>query len=114
MMTIYAVRVGDDPSFIAHVFRDTESNSDRVWVCVRGGDTPVPASWVGFWSSKDERISNASVDSFSRELASKVREGGGVGPFGYFLREHYFFEGWDSWGNGTPMPLSSLTLSGIV
>jgi hypothetical protein len=111
---VSAVRVGDDPRFVAHVFRENGSPAGRVWVCVRGDIPPIPNGWVGCWSSKDERIPNALVDAFVRELAVKISQGSGIGPFGPFLGDHYFFGGWDTWGLGTPMPLGNLTPKAVI
>ncbi len=107
-VTIYAVRVGDEPAFVAHVFRGDHEKPRRVWVCLRGSVPPIPDGWVGCWSSKDEDLPSGMVQDFVRRLSEKVREGGAVGPFGSFLRDHYFFDGWESWGAGVPAVLAHL------
>ncbi|MEV6348588.1 hypothetical protein [Actinoplanes sp. NPDC051851] len=44
----------------------------------------------------------------------KVVQVGRLGPYGQFLDDHLFFDGWDSWGSGVPSPLVALAPASVI
>ena len=107
MMTSKTMLMGGEQRFVAVVFRGDAAASDRLWVCVRGEESRSNASWSGCWSCST-KLSADDIRRFLQQLNEKVTEGGRIGPFGPYLEEHYFFDGWDSWGGGIPSPLSDV------
>lgn len=104
MMPLGRVLVGRDHRFFIVAFRGDASIADRLWVCVRGEEAPANGSWSGCWS-RGTRIVEPDFRRFLEQLEERVASGGRLGPFGPYLDDHYFFDGWEFWGNGVPAPL---------
>ncbi len=49
-----------------------------------------------------------SLGRLLKELNAEVARVGRPGPFGAYLEDHLFFDGWDAWGSKIPAPISSL------
>ncbi|WP_018220700.1 hypothetical protein [Salinispora pacifica] len=105
-MTSMKIVMGGEGRFVAVVLRGDAAAPERLWVCVRGGHAPAHSSWSGCWSGT-KAITGPDLQQFLERLDEKVTQGGRSGPFGPYLDEHYFFDGWDSWGSGIPSPLAS-------
>ena len=99
--------MGRGQLFFAVAFRGDPTSPGRLWVCARGKGAPVGAGWSGCWS-RDSAVLGADLQQFLRTLEESVTRGGRSGPFGPYLEDHYFFEGWDSWGSGVPAPLADI------
>lgn len=52
------------------------------------------------------------IELFLRALGY-VREHGRVGRMGPFLDGHPFFDGWETWGPGMPVPLAAMTPASV-
>lgn len=92
----------------AYVFRGDSASAERLWVCLRSGEASDRQAWICCWSS-DTRHSNGEVAAFLARLADDVRRSIRQGPFGAYLDGHHFYDGWDTWGGGTPAPLVNQT-----
>jgi hypothetical protein len=103
-MNLFKVLMGDEQRFYAVVFRDDSMVPGRLWVCLRGELAPADGSWSGCWS-RDIRVPDSSLFHLLEMLQEKVARGGRSGPFGPYLDDTYFFDGWNSWGSGVPAPL---------
>ena len=113
MMTPKTIRMGGEQRFVAVVFRGDVAVPNRLWVCVRGKESQPNAGWSGCWSCSTEPTT-VDIRQFLQQLNEKVTEGGRIGPFGPYLNDHYFFDGWDSWGSGIPSPLADIQPAEIL
>jgi hypothetical protein len=113
MMTPKTMLMGGEQRFVTVVFRGDAAAPDRLWVCVRGEESRSNASWAGCWSCST-KLAAADIRQFLQLLNEKVTIGGQTGPFGPYLDDHYYFDGWDSWGSGIPSPLSDIQPAVIV
>ena len=48
------------------------------------------------------------IGQLLKELNAEVTRVGRTGPFGAYLEDHLFFEGWDAGGGGIPAAISNL------
>ncbi|MFF0466161.1 hypothetical protein ACFYPX_01770 [Micromonospora zamorensis] len=105
--------MGGEQRFVAVVFRGDSAASERLWACVRGDNAPAHGGWSGCWSGA-KPVTRPGLQQFLEGLGERLTRGGRLGPFGPYLDEHYFFDGWDSWGSGIPSPLASLVPDEVV
>lgn len=105
--------MGGEQRFVAVVFHGDAAAPDRLWVCVRGDQVPTGDAWSGCWSSAVPG-SASLLQRLLENLNNKVVQGGHSGPFGPYLDEHYFFDGWDSWGSGIPSPIADLVPADVI
>lgn len=103
-----SVLLGGTERLIADIFHDTPQGSGTVWVCVRTGKRARGKGWQGCWSSEHEPPGEGAVAEFlsalTKNLANRVSAEPGVSA----LTDHYFHEGWQTWGPGIPAPLIGL------
>lgn len=104
-MTPLTVLVGGKTRFIAVIFDEDSTTDQRLWVCLRGEGSPSQAAWAGCWS-KSGPVAGSELGRLLVMLDEKITTGGKVGPYGPYLDDHYFFDGWDYWGGGVPAPIA--------
>ncbi|WP_406043133.1 hypothetical protein OG799_03805 [Micromonospora sp. NBC_00898] len=104
-MIVKLIPIGGPQQLLAYLFKRDLPEDDRLWVCVRAAGASADTGWLGCWSSQNRWIDERDLQDFVEEFCERVRLGGRSGPYGIFLDEHYFFEGWDTWGVGTPLAL---------
>lgn len=101
-----AVLLGGPLHLVADVISGSQQESDHVWVCVRTEDRAAGKGWLGCWSSKEAAPGEADVRMFLSALNEFIVDKATMGPVGPGLTDHYFHEGWHTWGPGTPGPLN--------
>ena len=108
VMTSYKFLISGEQRFFAVVIAGDTAAPTRLWICVAPDGLAAGSGWVGCWSSGVEKVVTAS--SFGRlldELNAEVARVGRMGPFGPYLDDHLFFDGWDAWGSGIPSPIAN-------
>jgi hypothetical protein len=95
--------------FVAVVIAGDAAEATRLWVCVAADESAAGSGWVGCWSSASGKVETASsLERFLEELRAQIARVGRTGPFGAYLDDHLFFDGWDAWGIGIPAPIGDL------
>ncbi|MGW5732640.1 MULTISPECIES: hypothetical protein [Streptomyces] len=100
-----SVLLNDADRLIADIIQDPRQGNDLLWVCVRSGSRTAGKGWLGCWSSGKAAQEDAGVRKFLSALGRDLTDHVSKGPNGPVLTDHYFHEGWQSWGPGTPGPL---------
>ncbi len=107
-MTSFKLLISGEQRFAVVVIADHPAPS-RLWICVAPDDLAAGSGWVGCWSSGVGKVETASsLWRLLEELSAEVARVGSIGPFGAYLDDHLFFEGWDAWGSGIPEPIADL------
>ena len=110
MTTLLKFLIDGEPRFVAVVVAGDAASATRLWVCVAPDEVAVAGGWVGCWSSGSGEVETAiSLERLLEDLRVQVARVGRMGPFGAYLGDHLFFDGWDSWGVGIPAPIVDLT-----
>lgn len=108
-MTSFKYLIGGEQRFIAVVMAVEAAGDTRLWICLVPENPTVESGWVGCWSSGTGKVETAySLGRLLTEMNAEVARVGRTGPFGGYLDDHLFFDGWDAWGSGIPAPLHSL------
>ncbi|MFD6712920.1 hypothetical protein ACFWDB_03345 [Micromonospora chalcea] len=108
-MTSFKYLVSGEQRFVAVVLAGEDAAATRLWVCLAPEGVTAGSGWVGCWSSSSGQVETAhSLGWLLEALNAGVARVGRVGPFGAFLDDHLFFDGWDAWGSGIPAPIAGL------
>jgi hypothetical protein len=114
-MTSFKFPIGGEQRFVAVVMVGETAAATRLWVCVAPDAPTVGSGWLGCWSSCTGGVEVASsLGRLLEDLVAEVARVGRVGPFGAYLDDHLFFEGWDAWGGGIPAPIASLVPGDVL
>lgn len=109
-MTSFKYLISGEQRFIVVVLAGEAAADTRLWICLVPDNPTVGSGWVGCWSSGTGKMETAhSLGRLLEELNAEVARVGRTGPFGEYLDDHLFFDGWDAWGSGIPAPISNLS-----
>ena len=108
-MTSLKFLISSEQRFAAVVITGDAAVPTRLWVCVAPDDLVAGSGWAGCWSSGIGTLQTASsLVRLLEELNAEVARVERPGPFGAYLDDHLFFDGWDAWGCGIPAPIADL------
>jgi len=114
-MTPLKLSISGEQRFVAVVIAGDSAEATRFWVCVAPDALVAASSWAGCWSSGSEKVASASsLRLLLEDLRLQVERVGRMGPFGAYLDDHLFFEGWDAWGSGIPAPIADLVPADVI
>jgi len=109
MMMSFKYLISGEQRFVVVVIAGEAAATTRLWVCLVSDNPTVGSGWVGCWSSGTGKVETAhSLGRFLEEINAEVVRVGRTGPFGTYLDDHLFFDGWDAWGSGIPAPIENL------
>jgi hypothetical protein len=114
-MTPLKFSIDGEQRFVAAVVVGDSTATTRLWVCLAPEEMAAGAGWIGCWSSGSGKAENAiSLRLLLEDLRVQVAGSGRMGPFGPYLDDHLFFDGWDAWGSGIPAPLADLVPADVL
>jgi hypothetical protein len=108
-MTSFKYLISGEQRFIAVVMAGEAAADTGLWVCLAPDNPTVGSGWVGCRSGGTGKMETAySLGRLLKEMNAEVARVGRTGPFGAYLDDHLFFDGWDAWGSGIPAPIRNL------
>jgi len=108
-MTSFKYLISGEQRFVVVVMAGEAAAATRLWVCLTPDNPAIGSGWVGCWSSGTGKGETAySLGQLLEEMNAEVARVGRTGPFGAYLDDHLFFDGWDAWGSGIPAPIANL------
>lgn len=109
VMTSFKYLISGEQRFVVVVMAGEAAAATRLWVCLAPDNPTVGSGWLGCWSSGTRKVETGySLGRLLGEMNAEVARVGRTGPFGSYLDDHLFFDGWDAWGSGIPAPIDNL------